>query len=551
MNERAPDQGRIAFRIRIGVTGHRDLTAHETAAVLPVLRREIERIRALAPATDETPVALAVVSSLADGADRLVVREVFRHGAERAQDVLLDPVLPLERLLFAETQRFSAESRDEYDRLLAPATPIWEPPAGFDVPLDEALAIAARRLVERCDVLVALWRGDPSGGAGGTADTLSYAAWRRKPCIWIQIGDDPEARNNFSRPDVDAFWRDIFALARKSPPADPAPCPCDVLASLKDVHRNFVALNSPSMREGFIRRAVDEFQCEEDAWPAAQFARAAEVADGSERCFKRLAFGISAMAVAASAALAYTVQDRHHQWVAGIEAVLLAGAMVALRYVRRHEVRARWVSCRALAERLRTAHFVVPVRTRDRPLPMPKRGFQWHADDWVSRAFEEVYAYRPPSLDAATRPASTIAPSRDRIAAEWTARQVAFYRRGARISSRWYRWLTRVAEVLFGVAIASAIVHALGHLERATISTSVIASALGAALGAYTSVMQHRAVGARYDRMACDLAHRCAAISTTVAWDGLAVECSDAALSVAEENGDWLGAMWFLEIEHI
>ena len=67
-------EGRLPFVLRIGVTGHRTLADPDTVG--PAVRAAIQGLieRFLGPAADP---ALLVISALAEGADRLVAREVL------------------------------------------------------------------------------------------------------------------------------------------------------------------------------------------------------------------------------------------------------------------------------------------------------------------------------------------------------------------------------------------------------------------------------------------------------------------------------------------
>lgn len=80
-----PDEsaGRIAFRLRIGVTGHRELP--DEARLTGLVRQELRRLVGQLHASSSATVELVVISQLADGADRLVVREVLDLAEERGQ----------------------------------------------------------------------------------------------------------------------------------------------------------------------------------------------------------------------------------------------------------------------------------------------------------------------------------------------------------------------------------------------------------------------------------------------------------------------------------
>ena len=79
-------EGQLPFSLRIGVTGHRQLT--DPAALIPAIRAAIQGVveRFLGPAAEP---ALLVISALAEGADRLVATEVLAGPDATLEAVLL------------------------------------------------------------------------------------------------------------------------------------------------------------------------------------------------------------------------------------------------------------------------------------------------------------------------------------------------------------------------------------------------------------------------------------------------------------------------------
>lgn len=163
----------------IGVTGPRalqsePLLASQVRAVLNSIRDGLERTSAL-------PNQFIILSPLAEGADRLVAREgLALLGAE------LEVVLPLagsEYLRDFDSQKSKAEFND----LCARARRIVQPqPTASRA---EAYEWAGRYVVDRCDVLIALWDGKPASGRGGTAEIVAYARERSCPLYWIDVED--------------------------------------------------------------------------------------------------------------------------------------------------------------------------------------------------------------------------------------------------------------------------------------------------------------------------------------------------------------------------
>ncbi|MGA2286503.1 MAG: hypothetical protein ABSG55_09565 [Dehalococcoidia bacterium] len=175
-------QGSVPFRLRVGVTGHRRLDDEEALAAQ--VRRTFQRLRALVPSSPLKPVLFTAVSSLAEGADRLVTREMLRDQGTR-----LEAALPLPSEEYLRDFESDASKR-EFNELLARADVVTGmPPAASR---EEAYQRAGRYIVEHCDVLVALWDGQPPRGQGGTAEIVEYARKRRLPLFWIATKGQPE-----------------------------------------------------------------------------------------------------------------------------------------------------------------------------------------------------------------------------------------------------------------------------------------------------------------------------------------------------------------------
>jgi hypothetical protein len=160
--------------VMIGVTGHRVLSEPEKigAGVNAALRR----IRSTFP---NSP--LTVISSLAEGADRLVARRVLSEHEGR-----LIVALPLPRADYINDFS-SAESRLEFLDLLDGAEDVIElPPSPTRV---GSYAAAGNYVLDHCDVLVAVWDGQPAQGEAGTAAVVASARARGLPLAWIHAGN--------------------------------------------------------------------------------------------------------------------------------------------------------------------------------------------------------------------------------------------------------------------------------------------------------------------------------------------------------------------------
>lgn len=115
------------------------------------------------------------VSSLAAGADQIFAEVVLRLGGE------LRVVLPS---IDYESTFEALKDLRRFEALLSRAHSVEV--LDYMEPSEDAFLAAGRRIVDLCDLLVALWDGHPAKGIGGTADIVSYAQDQGKPMhvIW-------------------------------------------------------------------------------------------------------------------------------------------------------------------------------------------------------------------------------------------------------------------------------------------------------------------------------------------------------------------------------
>ena len=151
----------------IGFTGHRKVA--EPDKIASVIAAELQNLRS------HVVGSLIGISSVASGADTLFAKEVLKAGCQWFA------MLPFPREEFEKD--FGADEWKEALECLERATleEVWalqadRPNAYADVGID---------MVERSDILMAVWDGAASRGAGGTAEIVEYARENRKPLVWI------------------------------------------------------------------------------------------------------------------------------------------------------------------------------------------------------------------------------------------------------------------------------------------------------------------------------------------------------------------------------
>ena len=138
----------------LGITGHQNLPKAAVEFVLAGVQAEISRA--------DKPIQ--GWTCLAAGADQLFAQEIIAAKGE------LNVVVPSARYL---TTFLTEVQRRDYERLMLAASSILE--LDFPAPSEAAFLEGGRAIVARCELLIAVWDGEPAGGVGGTADIVSHA----------------------------------------------------------------------------------------------------------------------------------------------------------------------------------------------------------------------------------------------------------------------------------------------------------------------------------------------------------------------------------------
>jgi hypothetical protein len=157
----------------IGVTGHRFLAERE--------RLDDALSGVVARLAHDRPEPWTVLSALAEGADRLATHHLLGHPGCR-----LVAVLPLAAADY-ETDFSTPESRAEFRELLGRADEITVVPPQAD--RDLAYEATGRAVLDRSDLLVAVWDGQDCQGVGGTGAVVQAARDRGTPLVWVHAGN--------------------------------------------------------------------------------------------------------------------------------------------------------------------------------------------------------------------------------------------------------------------------------------------------------------------------------------------------------------------------
>jgi hypothetical protein len=214
MNSQVATETAPQIPLLIGVSGHRDLVPEQVAPLRTAVRRFLQGLQQRFP---QAP--LRVVSSLAEGADLLVVEEAL------ALNIECIAVLPLPLELFradfadaSELGRFEQALERCRQQIVCPmrGTAGVADLANAGPARAGQYALASELIASHAFIMIALWDGRPAENPGGTAYTVRFRLERR---AWLDSGVKAAHQELLPNLPPDLIYH-IVAGRRSSPPAE-------------------------------------------------------------------------------------------------------------------------------------------------------------------------------------------------------------------------------------------------------------------------------------------------------------------------------------------
>jgi hypothetical protein len=550
----------IPFRIRLGVTGHRKLT--NEAKLRETVREFLDgkfrdlldaRALKLIDSPKGIPVAFSILTPLAEGADRLVAREVLGDKEGRMPS-RIEVVLPLEKSDYLRDFD-TEESRREFNELLDLARrPVSLRTKSLDneFPGDNqketreqmrknAYRNVGRYVVDHCDVLIAIWDGQDSRGKGGTKEIIDYARSRKRP-IWI-----------ISSIDFSGKLEKGEGLYSKT---------------VEYIHAYNTFPVPAGEREAYINNCWDRFfknkegsAIPQDMKQAARtillghYIRASLMAKHYQKIYKTVGPMVYAFSAAAVAAIAIgTLVPHLANWAFGLELFLLAAILVSVMSANRRRVHKKWIESRYLAERIRSAVFFAACGMEVSPLELPPfMRIAHNPNDWMVKIFNETWNRMPemPGCDAG-RLGSALA----YIRKHWIRDQIEYHKDKSEKTRRMSRMLETGGTIAFIAALCAAFCHLLfsllshsGFAERYLVFLAIVFPSLGAAVGGIRAHHEYSRLEKRSSAMhltLCEIDESFESDYTPEAFDALMREIEELML---RETQDWLMLLKFAKLE--
>jgi len=180
--------------LKIGVTGHRNLSAGQTLLLEPAIKKAVENILFYAKQDVSYAPKVTFISPVATGADTL-----FANVALNFFDGDLMIYLPFEKEEY-ELDFKSAAEKTEFNRLInnQRVKEILRINRITDGNRDYLYLNTGQKVVDDCDYIIAIWDEQKAAGMGGTGDIVEYAVLHGKNILVINpTEDNPVIKANY------------------------------------------------------------------------------------------------------------------------------------------------------------------------------------------------------------------------------------------------------------------------------------------------------------------------------------------------------------------
>jgi hypothetical protein len=547
----------IPYRIRIGVTGHRELPRPDaiSSLVSQALDKKLHGLfddasRDALRRVWRTPLLLSVVSPLAEGADRVVAHEVLkRHGAT------LEAVLPL--VVNDYVEDFATEqSRREFVDLLEKCR---HPRVLRHRRLDQdfsaehvgdarrhAYADVGRFVVDQCDVLIALWDGHPARGVGGTAEVVAYARYHGHPVIrvWIDDAETIEVFKGYGLRATSILGIEAFNSLNVVNKTER-----EYIANLeKDHFGKPSSLSIPESTKESIRNVL---------FPS--YVRASLIAKRNQALYRRAGtYGYLLSAAAVASVAIGVLFPILATWAFAFELSILTTVLIVVGITHQAKSAEKWIESRFLTERLRAAIYMAACGVEVAPIQLPPyMGETEQPDDWMVRIFQDVWGQMPRMQGCAAHNCELLGKY---IADQWIQGQISFHEAKAKREGRQNQQLYRYGRLLFLTTMLAAICHLLPEhlfgssgawqaLAKPLTFTAIVFPALAAALTGLRSHREHLRLEKRSMNMVPRLSYlmdRISRVTNSLVFERVLRETE---ATMLQEAQDWLMLMRMVTIE--
>lgn len=515
-----------SYELRIGVTGHRNLTQEN--AVAEAVERLVVYLNGLFVKDRDILVKWTAISPLAKGADRMVARSILKLPNSR-----LKVFLPFDIDAYRNDFEKGAD-REEFEELLKVSIfqhqCSQEKPGNFkDDHRNEKYLQCGKEVVDACEILIAVWDKNAANGVGGTADVLKHALKRGRTILRIDP-NNPLAlatllvapKNGKEKDKSKLFYEEHplpdtlkklslnyvhfaeFVRDVSLPITTYETAASDCSTWLKELAKNAV------LPDSLLQPILDHL--------IPTYVRSDKLAEYYQNLHVLASKAIHIFAAVAVSVVVFQVMFfPHYLWLISFEICAMAGVLGSLMICRRLSWHEKWIDYRFLAEQLRTIMYTIVVQEHPvsssklapETLPFyskPKTWIDFLIATQVKNVLDKLNA--PPSFEAL----------KIFVIKGWLTDQKEWHWKTAKRKKHAEHKLHRAVLAFFCITLAMAVFHLFGighgHIEEGAEILSfskwstflaITLPAWGAAIHAIGKQLEYERIAARSTKMAAEL----------------------------------------------
>lgn len=566
----------IPYRIRLGVTGHRPDKLGDQEEISKQIYYELREGIVLLLGEKTKNAYYTLVSPLAEGADRLVANAVLNFD----ESSILEVALPLTLTDYLGTFDQSDDSRRSFYELYDKAA---KKTVLRDVDLDndptvvieeeenrkdskkrlrkDAYERVGHYVVDKCDVLIAIWDRKEANGKGGTEEIVRYARSKNKPHIII----DANQPDKVERIKGSGLKGETFELIDWYNGQDVQDLEKKIAMKTASKQRKFIELNEQPGR-GKGEEANNQGQNTSSGWEHPinalrnniypYFIKASEMADRSKKRYRptsSLIYICSALAIVS--VMFGILFPPAYLYVFILEFICLITILVIYFYSR--QFHRRWLECRFLAERFRSSVHFVLAGFNINSIKVPRHmGVAHKYNDWMVQVFEAVWRKLPRTTRLNPGQFEFF---RNYIRQDWMVEQEEYHSEKVRRMDSANKRFEVFGWIIFTIALLASGIHIVHEftgvphtnsiLEAVMLFLAIALPAIGAAVVAIRKHGEFERVESRSRHLKdaiAELKEECDNVETVDELERLMNEFDELML---RENQDWLGLMKLVKLE--
>jgi hypothetical protein len=486
-----------------------------------------------------TPVAFSVLTSLAGSADYLIAEEILKKPLSK-----IELVLPAAKGKYLRSF-VPAECIERFEILFKMARrPITldQPSADLTPQAIQAACMATGRyIVDHCDVLFTVCDGNSV--ADVATEILVYAHCKGRPVITVSAGELFEVKVERG---VGLSARSISGIQRFN------------AFSITEAEQNQYVNNvyDSLFKDGF--NLPEEAKTRAKGHLLLYYVRASKLAKRNQRIYRWAGLMVYCFSAAAVAAVAVgTLVHNLSSYAFGLELLLLLAILALVVFADRRRAHKNWIESRFLAERIRSAVFLMVSGVEVSRIHVPPYlGTPDQPDDWMNIVFDEIWSGLPPmsGCEEARRDAIS-----QFIRKSWVQNQIGFHEGKVEEYEKKSNWLEVGGIVTFSLALAAAATHLAlffsGYgadvvtVEKILTFLAITLPAVGAAVGGIRAHREYSRLAKRSKNMVMNLKRlddRFSELGDSRALERLLRETEELMLV---ETQDWLMLMSFAKVE--